>query len=160
MFVAVAAGAGGFLYAVGTGDDPAIDRQPVHFSHELHAGRLKVECLFCHRHAEYSPVAGVPTVSLCMSCHLGIKATGSGMQELSSYWTNTTPIPWLRLQQLPDHVYFSHQVHVRSGMQCADCHGSVQTMQETPRAASFEMGWCVSCHAQRQASLDCWTCHK
>jgi Cytochrome c7 and related cytochrome c/Class III cytochrome C family len=160
MLCATTATVAGLFYAVGSADVATQDRQPIAFSHEFHAGQLKVDCLFCHRHAEYSPTASVPTVSACMSCHRAIKPSSPAMEELAAYWKDEQPIPWIRLQRLPDHVYFTHAMHLQTGLQCADCHGRVETMRETPRAPSFEMGWCVSCHQQREASLDCWTCHK
>jgi len=157
---AAVAAATGFLYAVAGGDGAGQDAQPIAFNHELHAGRLGVECLFCHRHAEYSSTAGVPSVSLCMSCHRSIEPDSPGMRELTAHWNTRTPIAWVRLQWLPDHVYFTHSMHLHEGMRCADCHGRVENMNGTPRAPSFEMGWCLSCHARRDAPRDCWTCHK
>ena len=82
------------------------------------------------------------------------------MDELLAYAREERPIPWVRLQRLPDHVYFTHERHLKTGVQCVDCHGKVDGMRGTPRAASFEMGWCLTCHRQREASQDCWTCHK
>ncbi|MBA2421660.1 MAG: c-type cytochrome [Chitinophagales bacterium] len=37
--------------------------QPIHFSHELHAGINQINCLYCHSGAEKSKVAGIPPVS-------------------------------------------------------------------------------------------------
>ena len=160
VLCATTAAVAALLYAVGSADVVTQDRQPIAFSHEFHAGTLKIDCLFCHRHAEHSSTASVPTVSSCMSCHRAIDPSTQGMRELAAYWRDQKPIPWVRLQQLPDHVYFTHARHLETGLQCVDCHGRVETMRGTPRAPSFEMGWCVSCHQQREASVDCWTCHK
>ena len=156
----MSAGIIGFLYSTGSADLTAQDRQPIGFSHELHAGRLKIDCLFCHRHAQASSAATIPTVSLCMSCHRSLNGQSAQAEELTTYWKERKPMEWVRLQRLPDHVYFTHEMHLKTGLQCVDCHGRVETMRHTPRAATYEMGWCLSCHTQRGASRDCWTCHK
>ncbi len=43
--------------------------QPVAFSHALHAGEMGMSCLYCHHGAEKGPVAGIPSVNICMNCH-------------------------------------------------------------------------------------------
>lgn len=164
VLLALAAGGAavlaGWLYAAGSADQPVQDRQPVDFSHELHAGRLQTDCLFCHRHPEESRVAGVPSMAICMTCHQSLTSHSPAMEELLAHWTAGRPIPWVRLQRLPDHVYFTHERHLAVGLRCQDCHGRVEGMRYTPRAPSYEMGWCLSCHGRRNASKDCLTCHK
>lgn len=150
----------GLLYAKGASDSSSQDIQPVSFSHKLHAGQLKISCLFCHRSADVSPVAGVPSLSLCMGCHQNLKEESSEMKKLLGHWESQTPIQWVRLQRLPDFVYFTHEMHLHHGMECIHCHGRVEDMPHTPRAATFEMGWCLSCHRREGGSLDCLTCHQ
>lgn len=150
----------GVLYSAGSSDSGAQDVQPVSFSHALHAGDLKVDCLYCHRSAPASSVATVPPMQLCMSCHQNLANDTPETGKLLAYWEDQQPIPWVRLQRLPDFVYFTHEMHLQAGLQCAQCHGLVDRMPDTPRAASYEMGWCLSCHQQKGASRDCWTCHK
>jgi respiratory nitrate reductase gamma subunit len=48
--------------------------QPIAFSHRLHAGELKMACLYCHSQAEKSPHAGIPAASVCMNCHYYVTA--------------------------------------------------------------------------------------
>ncbi|WP_447980084.1 cytochrome c3 family protein [Candidatus Nitrospira bockiana] len=157
--VALAAGLA-TLYSQGSADLAAQDRQPIAFSHELHAGELKIACLYCHRHAEISQVAGIPSLRLCMTCHASMPTGSEDARMLAAHWEQRRPIEWVRLQRLPDFVYFTHEMHVNAGLQCAACHGDVERMPHTPRASTYEMGWCVTCHQQQHASLDCWTCHK
>jgi hypothetical protein len=156
---AITAGVG-ILYSSGSLDSESQDRQPVPFNHARHAGQLKVDCLYCHRFAAVSSTAGVPSVQLCMSCHANLNEESAEAQTVSREWHHQNPIPWVRLQRLPDFVYFSHEMHVRAEMKCTDCHGHVERMSHTPRAPSYEMGWCLTCHRQRGASLDCLTCHQ
>ena len=156
-FVAIVIGT---LYSSGSSDSSGQDIQPLSFSHARHAGELKIDCLYCHRSAAVSAVASVPSMQLCMSCHSNLGNETPETLKLTAYWERQEPIPWIRLQRLPDFVYFTHDMHLRSGLQCVNCHGRVRHMSLTPRAASYEMGWCLSCHQKNGASQDCLTCHK
>ena len=80
-----------------------------------------------------------------------------------------TPIPWVRVHNIPDFVYFDHRVHVARGLACETCHGPVQSMERIRQFSSLSMGWCVDCHREtpadvggepeEHASLDCAACH-
>lgn len=160
ILCSVIAASSGFLYSMGSKDPMRTVIQPIDFSHELHAGALKIQCLFCHRHATESPTASLPTVSLCMGCHSGLDSDNPTLTPLLVHWKDRKPIQWIRPSRLPDFVYFTHARHLQSGLGCQECHGQVAQMASTPRAPAFEMGWCLSCHTQRGASEDCLTCHK
>ena len=54
--------------------------QPIAYSHRLHAGELKIPCLYCHYGAEKSRNAGIPATSVCMNCHSSIWASAAVMQ--------------------------------------------------------------------------------
>lgn len=133
--------------------------QPILFSHKLHAGSNGIPCLFCHRFTGKSPVAGIPSVADCRACHLYISPEAPQIKKLLAYWDRREPIPWVRVYALPDHVYFPHMMHIRAGIGCAACHGDVAAMEMVSRTASLKMGWCLGCHRQHKASIDCWTCH-
>jgi hypothetical protein len=150
----------GALYSIGSADLAIQDRQPIRFSHRLHAGNLEIHCQFCHRYATQSPVAGVPSSALCQTCHQSLTNSTPDSEKLQTYWNQNRLIQWVRLQRLPDHVYFTHEMHLLAGLSCTSCHGEVSRMSNTPRAPTYEMGWCLTCHEQRGASRDCWTCHK
>ncbi len=160
LLAGIAAVVVGLLYSLGSADSAAQDRQPIPFSHKFHAGHLKLDCVFCHRSAHQSPTAGVPSLKLCMGCHQNIDAKNAGIQTLLDHWSEQRPVSWVRLQRLPDFVYFTHERHLAKQVQCVDCHGHVEATPHTPRAATYEMGWCLACHQQRGASRDCITCHK
>lgn len=150
----------GILYSKGSADSSAQDQQPISFNHAFHAGELALDCRYCHRAAHISPAAGIPSLHLCMGCHQNIDTTQPGIQTLVDHWKRQEPVAWVRLQRLPDFVYFTHERHLAHGLECTTCHGEVARMTSTPRAATYEMGWCLSCHQQRGASRDCLTCHK
>ena len=96
-----------------------------------------------------------------------------GLDESLKPNTGTTPqsIPWVRVHNLPDYVYFDHRAHVTAGVTCQRCHGAVETMDKlylTPDtiwwpwglpSAKPEMGWCIDCHRENGATQDCYACH-
>lgn len=146
--------------------------QPIYFSHKVHAGTNQVSCLYCHGGAQDSKHANIPSVNVCMNCHMAIKEYGgdpitredgtsvNGTAEiqklyeysgwnpgLKKYDKPGKPIEWIRIHNLPDHVYFNHSQHVRVGQQkCQTCHGNVQEMPEVAQFADLSMGWCINCH--------------
>jgi len=136
--------------------------QPIDFSHRIHAGDNQIPCLYCHVQARRSISAGVPSVNKCMGCHTDIATDRPQIRLLAQYWESKEPIPWIKVHDLPDFVYFPHKRHVAAGLECQTCHGPVETMTRVSREAPNEMGQCLSCHKQHEVvnGLDCWTCHK
>jgi hypothetical protein len=134
--------------------------QPIAFSHKIHAGDNSIPCFFCHRLAPKSPVAGIPAVADCRACHLWIAQNAPEVKKVMTYWEKKEPIPWVRVYSVPDHVYFPHMMHIRAGLVCSTCHGDVASMTRVTRSTKIEMGWCLGCHKEHKASIDCWTCHK
>ncbi len=139
--------------------------QPIRFSHQIHAGKLEMPCLYCHVGAEKSPIANLPALGTCMGCHKIAVADRPEIQKLASYWERSQPVPWAEVYRLPDHVKFNHKRHVLKGIQCQECHGPVQEMTVVYQYPSLKMGWCVNCHRrhesdpQNPASTDCLVCH-
>lgn len=139
---------------------PAEIEQPIAFSHRLHAGEKKIPCQYCHAYARRSTVAGVPSVQTCMGCHALVAVRKPEIRKVAAYWEQRAPIPWVKIHNLPDFVYFSHKRHIRAGLACQQCHGPVETMDRVYQYSSLEMGWCLTCHTERGAPIDCVTCHK
>jgi len=146
--------------------------QPIYYSHKVHAGTNQISCLYCHGGAWDSKMAGVPSLNVCMNCHAAIneykgeallREDGSAVdgtseiQKLYSY-TGYDPkagrytepgkqIEWVKIHNLPDHVYFNHSQHIRAGkVQCQTCHGSITQMNEVKQFSELSMGWCINCH--------------
>jgi hypothetical protein len=143
----------GLLFPYQTG--PA---QPLPFSHRIHAGTRQIDCFFCHDGADRSSVAGIPEVQKCLLCH-NVIATGlPPIQELHAYYNRREPVPWVRVNQLPNYVHFNHQMHLVSGVDCSACHGDVKTMDRVI-SSHFRMGFCVDCHRKNQAPVNCSNCH-
>ena len=139
--------------------------QPINFSHQIHAGKLAMDCLYCHYGAEKSAIANLPAVSTCTGCHKIAVSDRPEIMKLAGYFERNEQVPWVEVYKLPAHVKFNHKRHVRAGIQCQDCHGPVQTMPVVYQFPSMKMGWCVTCHRQRledpkfPASMDCLVCH-
>ena len=77
-----------------------------------------------------------------------------------SYFNDKEPIPWVKVHVMPDYVKFNHKRHIKGGVGCQECHGQIQEMEQVERVSSMKMGWCVSCHRERGASIDCVVCHR
>lgn len=138
-------------------------KQPIDYSHKLHAGELEIECQYCHTYARRSRSAGIPALEQCIACHMLIGRGKEPIEAINKSYESKEPIEWIKVHDLPDFVYFSHKPHVRAGFACQECHGQVQEMEVVHRQAPLTMGWCVNCHQANQekgASLDCVVCHK
>jgi cytochrome c551/c552 len=149
--------------------------QPIYYSHKVHAGINQINCLYCHGNAWESKSATIPSVNVCMNCHKTITTYEKGPKlydkegqeingtaeigKLHKYagfdpsrpndWdpSKAKPIEWVRIHNLPDHVYFNHSQHIKAGnVQCQTCHGNIPEMDEVKQVSELSMGWCVNCH--------------
>jgi len=127
--------------------------QPLLYSHRLHAGTLKIPCLYCHSSALKSRAAGIPTVEKCMNCHRVTKTDRPDIRRLAAVYNSGEPLKWQRVHSLPGHVYFDHRPHVNSGMPCQVCHGEVQTMAVVYQKMSMRMSNCLGCHRNPKDAL-------
>jgi len=120
--------------------------QPVPFSHQLHAGGLKIDCRYCHAGVEVSAAAGIPPTQTCMTCHSQIKTDSAALAPVRESWQTGQPIAWNRVHDLADFVYFNHSIHVAKGVGCSTCHGQVDQMAKVQQVEPLTMGWCLNCH--------------
>lgn len=132
--------------------------QPIKFSHKVHVGANKIDCKYCHSTAEYSKSAGIPAMELCMNCHVLVReGARSGKFEIAKVVeANETkkPVAWIRLHNLPDHVFFSHAQHVSiAKVDCKQCHGAVAEMDIMKQTSDLSMGWCINCHRQTKVNF-------
>jgi cytochrome c551/c552 len=153
--------------------------QPIYYSHTVHAGVNQVNCLYCHGGAAEGKHANIPSVNVCMNCHLaineykgdplyredGTEVDGTAeIQKLYDFagftpgqpWdpSKAKPIDWIRIHNLPDHVYFNHAQHVKAGkVACQTCHGEVQKMGEVYQYSDLSMGWCINCHRETEVQF-------
>ena len=136
--------------------------QPVAFDHKLHAAK-DIDCTYCHEHVENTPYATLPSNGVCLGCH--DKALGKSAAEASFLALAAKgPVPWVQVNRLPGHVYFSHRAHVTFGeISCTECHGDMAQRSEPvtrPQLTHLTMSGCVQCHEKKKARTDCLTCHQ
>jgi len=127
--------------------------QPVPYSHRLHAGDLGIDCRYCHNTVEESAFASLPPTQTCMGCHRDIFPQSERLAPVRESYATGMPIPWVRVHDLPDFVYFNHSAHVRRGVGCVECHGRVDKMDRVYQAKALSMAWCLSCHRHPEAHL-------
>jgi hypothetical protein len=132
--------------------------QPVKFSHAVHAGQNGTDCIYCHSYATYSKSAGFPAENVCMNCHLLVRnGTRSGAFEIAKVirgYEELKPVEWIKVYNLPDHVFFSHGQHAGAGgVNCQECHGPVEKTDRISLAGELTMGWCINCHRTRNVNF-------
>jgi hypothetical protein len=132
----------------------------VPFDHTVHAREYGMTCLGCHVYAAQSTAAGLPSVRKCMGCHKFVAKDKPGVQALAALYEKGEAPRWPRVTRLPDFIYFSHRMHVRSDVACRECHGEVKDMKTVRMAVAMNMGFCLACHSERHATVDCVACHK
>jgi len=120
--------------------------QPIQFSHAHHVGGVGLDCRYCHTSVEKSSFAGIPPTKTCINCHSQIWANAPILEPVRASFRDDTPMKWKRVTDLPDFVYFNHQIHVKQGVGCATCHGPVDKMPLITQATSMLMEWCLDCH--------------
>ena len=141
-------------------EHPAHPTQPIAFPHKVHLAR-GLQCQVCHTGVDQGPDAAIPSVKFCMSCHLVIAKDRPEIQKLARYQARGEDVPWVRVYDYSAsaHVKFNHAPHIRAGVECSSCHGDMLQQTTAVRAVDLNMGYCLSCHTQRKASVDCTTCH-
>lgn len=127
--------------------------QPIVYSHKIHAGDYRIECLYCHTAAEKGPHATVPSLERCMGCHSVVAIDKEDVQTMKSIYDEGKAIEWVRVHSLPDHAYFNHKWHVNAGIECETCHGEVSEMAVIGQVNRLEMGDCLICHRDNDYSL-------
>jgi len=138
------------LFSVGVQQGYA-PKQPIAFSHKIHAGQYEIDCKYCHTGVMKGKSANIPSPNICMNCHNQIKTgatTGEGeIAKIVAAYENNKPIEWVRIHNLPDLAYFNHSQHVNvAGVECQTCHGPIQEMDVVRQHSLLTMGWCIDCH--------------
>ena len=121
-------------------------RQPVPYSHRLHAGQLGMDCRYCHTGVETSSFANIPPSQTCMNCHTAIKPESPLLQPVRDSFAANKPVEWVNVHLLPDYAHFPHDVHVAAGVGCASCHGRIDQMDVVRQVKPLSMAWCLECH--------------
>lgn len=160
LAVGTAAFTQSFPVTLGMNKGPA---QPIAFPHDIHAGKLQMDCLYCHYSADKSPVSNIPTLETCMGCHKVAAVDRPEIQKMAAMYAKGETPQWTEVYRLPDHVKFNHERHVKAGVECQSCHGPVDKMPVMYQYSSLKMGWCIDCHRdnveKNPVLMDCLTCH-
>jgi hypothetical protein len=127
--------------------------QPVPFSHKHHVEGLGLQCQYCHTSVEKSSYAGIPPTKTCINCHAQIWTNAQLLQPVRQSWATGASINWIRVHDLPDYVYFNHEIHVNKGIGCASCHGRVDEMPLMYMQNTLQMEWCLNCHRNPAVNL-------
>lgn len=150
------------LYSIGVQQDYQ-PKQPIAFSHKLHAGAYEINCKYCHTGVMKGKQANIPSPNICMNCHTQIKQESPEIQKIyaaigydvktASYSGKQKPIEWVRIHNLPDLAYFNHAQHVNVGaIECQTCHGPIQEMEVVKQYSLLTMGWCIDCHRKTEVN--------
>ncbi|MCC9138300.1 c-type cytochrome [Pontibacter silvestris] len=124
-------------------------RQPIAFSHKIHAGDNQINCNYCHTTVYKSRSASIPSANICMNCHSQIKTESPEIQKIYRAVERNRPIEWVRIHNLPDLAYFNHSQHTQvGGIECQTCHGPIQEMDVVYQYSPLTMGWCINCHRE------------
>ena len=171
-------------------------RQPILFRHtrmagapvwqtndkgeKVNVGGFGIPCVYCHTMPYKGRHSTVPSTAVCMNCHTTVGLNKEWVLKMKDYWDRGEPIPWVKVHDLPDFVYYDHAAHVNAKdaegrpllpltdaqgkpmVVCQNCHGKVETMEIVSVQNAFNMQWCLDCHRkpETKASTDCVTCHR
>ena len=135
-------------------------RQPIAFSHRVHATDKQISCLMCHTGVAAHEKAGLPPLETCMLCHSKVIITHPEVQKVRRHFAQNQPVLWAAVTYVPDFVFFNHAAHILRAVDCSQCHGTVNRMDRTTAPQVLDMGFCVTCHRQNQISHDCMVCHR
>lgn len=135
-------------------------KQPIEYSHKLHAGDLAIDCRYCHAYVERGPHAGVPSTQTCMNCHSQVKKDSPKLPPLYESWKTGKSLEWVRIHKTPDFAYFNHSAHMgvgvgenRAAIGCETCHGRIDTMEVVAQNQPLSMAWCLDCHSDPAPNL-------
>jgi mono/diheme cytochrome c family protein len=130
-------------------------RQPIAFSHKLHAGEHQIDCNYCHTSVYKSKNANIPSANICMNCHSQIKKESPEIRKIYAAIEKDRPIEWVRVHNLPDLAYFNHSQHTKvGGIECQTCHGPIETMNVVYQFSPLTMGWCINCHREQPLNTE------
>jgi hypothetical protein len=127
--------------------------QPIPYSHALHVGQLGIDCRYCHNTVEKAGFAAIPPTETCMNCHRAIRPNSDKLAALRESYKTGKPIPWVKIHDLPDYVYFNHAAHVNASVSCVECHGNINHMEQVYQVEPLNMAWCLQCHRDPEARI-------
>ncbi len=196
VLLIVVAATGTLAYALSNVRKGYAPRQPILFRHtrmagppvwetnakgeKTNVGGFGIPCVYCHTMPYKGRHSTVPSTAVCMNCHTSVGLNKEWVLRMKEYWDRGEPIPWVKVHDLPDFVYYDHAAHLNAKDEqgrlrlpttdaqgqpmvvCENCHGKVEQMEIVTVQNAFNMQWCLDCHRkpEMKASTDCVTCHR
>lgn len=136
---------------------------------EVNLGGYEIPCVYCHTMPYKGRHSTLPSTDICMNCHSVVGQDKEWVLAMKKYYDEGRPIPWVKVHDLPDFVYYDHSAHLNARSEkgelkvdCVDCHGEVENTEVVSVINRFNMGWCLDCHRkpEMKAPTDCITCHR
>jgi hypothetical protein len=191
-----AAVTGSLAYALTNARKGYEPRQPILFRHtrmagppvwqtnekgeKVNVGGFGIPCVYCHTMAYKGRHSTVPSTAVCMNCHTSVGLNKEWVLKMKDYFDRGEPIPWVKVHDLPDFVYYDHAAHLNAKNEkgepkipnrdakgnpinpCEACHGKVEQEEIVRVQVPFNMQWCLDCHRkpEMKASTDCVACHR
>lgn len=137
--------------------------QPVAFNHAKHTQELGLGCEFCHPYVQTGAHSGLPDATTCALCHTAAQGESQEAARVTELLTAGDPLRFNKLFRMPDHVFYTHRRHVAvAELACESCHGDIAATERPPRRALMrvDMDFCMDCHREQGATLDCNACHR
>lgn len=194
--VIIAIATGSLAYALSNARKGYQPRQPILFRHtrmagppvwqtdasgqKVNVGGFGIPCVYCHTMPYKGRHSTVPSTAVCMNCHTTVGLNREWVLKMKDFYDRGEPIPWVKVHDLPDFVYYDHAAHVNAKDEngnprlpvkdaqgntinvCENCHGKVEQEEIVKVQVNFNMQWCLDCHRkpEMKASTDCVTCHR
>ena len=136
--------------------------QPIAFNHAKHLAN-GMSCTDCHTGVETQASATLPALDICMNCHATALTGGAEERKVRDLAGAGKELAWVRLTQVPAHVFFSHRRHVAlAKIACAVCHGPMEKATAPPARPFrlFTMDACIQCHENNRGGTECNDCHR
>ena len=185
VLFAMAVGVGSLIWALSSPRRGYAPRQPIYFRHSRMAseprwvrtdqgdstnvGGYNIPCLYCHTMPYKGRHSTVPATDICMNCHSVVGQDKEWVLVLKGYFERGEPIPWVKVHDLPDFVYYDHSAHLNAvdaqgkpKLDCVNCHLDVENQQTVAVRTPLNMAWCLGCHKKPEmtAPIDCDVCHR
>ena len=135
--------------------------QPISFNHKKHVEQ-GLGCDACHRFFKTQTFSGMPDLNICLECHKEPITKNAEEEKIRQFQQKGKDIPWKRIYEQPDHVFFSHRRHAVLGkISCQTCHGEIGQSEKPPTKpwVKMTMKWCMDCHTKSKVTNDCLACH-
>jgi hypothetical protein len=136
---------------------PPGPEQPIPYSHKRHVA-LGLQCRFCHVNPEAGKLMTYPPTTTCMGCHVSVAIDRPAIKTLASFASSKEAIPWVRVYQTPDYVFWRHGTHLEAGVTCEECHGPVAERDVIARETDVSLPIATTATSRARSRASCPIC--